>query len=167
MATFTTPLAFLGTAHNHDDCIAQALEQATQLCQQRGVRLTALRRQVLELIWQTHKPIGAYSLLEQISKQQKKHVAPPTVYRALDFLLKQGLIHKINSLNAFIGCWHPQTMHIAQFLICDNCGNATEFEAPQINSEIAKTAEQVGFKIEKQIIELAGLCNSCQDKLKK
>jgi Fur family zinc uptake transcriptional regulator len=165
MPTFATPLVFLGAAHNHTHCIAQALEQAAHLCQQRGVRLTPLRRQVLELVWQTHKPIGAYTILELMSKQQEKHAAPPTVYRALDFLLEQGLIHRISSLNAFIGCWHPQTAHVAQFLICENCGNATEFEAHQINTDIAQTAEQFGFKIKKQTIELTGLCYYCQSEL--
>lgn len=162
MPVFATPLAFLGEAHNHKRCVTQALAQAFQLCQQRGVRLTSLRRQVLELIWQDHKPVGAYTILEHLSRQKEKHIAPPTVYRVLEFLLEQRLIHKIISLNAFIGCWHPEATHIAQFLICERCGNAVEFDAPQANVDMLQQASQLGFKVKKQTVELIGVCYFCQ-----
>ena len=94
--------------HDHRVCVKDALEQATAICAKRGARLTPIRRRVLELIWASHKPSGAYDILEALSQESRgKRIAPPTVYRALDFLLEQGLIHRLESLNAFIGCPHP------------------------------------------------------------
>ncbi len=162
MSKSATPLAFTETAHNHAHCIGQALEKAVGLCQQRGVRLTPLRHQVLKLIWQSHKPLGAYTILKNLHNEQQRRVAPPTVYRALDFLLAQGLIHRLASLNAFIGCWHPDAPHIGQFLICEGCGNAAEFDAPLINADMVQHAQQLGFRVEKQTIELMGQCAQCQ-----
>ncbi|MDY6991362.1 MAG: Fur family transcriptional regulator [Pseudomonadota bacterium] len=138
------------------------LQAAHQLCRQRGVRLTPLRQQVFELILQQQKPIGAYSLLEQLASAQGRHAAPPTVYRALNFLLEQGLIHKITSLNAFTACFQPSAPHIGQFLICDYCGDIAEFDAPQVNASLHQQAQQFGFRIEKQIIEITGCCAECQ-----
>ena len=94
--------------HDHKHCIKGALEEARALCAQKGVRLTALRETVLELIWQSHRPVGAYEILAELTRIQDKSAQPPTVYRALDFLLEHGLIHRLSSLNAFIGCPHPE-----------------------------------------------------------
>src|SRR3546814_13619005 len=101
-----TPLAC--TPHDHDHCVSHALAEADSLCARQGVRLTALRKRVLELVWQSHKPLGAYDILAQLTEQDGRRAAPPTVYRALDFLLENGLVHRIASLNAFIGCNHPE-----------------------------------------------------------
>ena len=95
--------------HNHDDCIDAALTAAENHCQALGVNLTAQRRQVLGLVWRSHRPIGAYEIINALAMIDGKRVAPPTVYRALDFLTKQGLIHRVESLNAFIGCPDPGT----------------------------------------------------------
>src|SRR3954453_3718975 len=92
--------------HDHADCVAAALGAAERLCARRGARLTELRRRVLELIWRSHEPIGAYALLDRLGRERGR-VAPPTVYRALEFLIAHGLVHRIASLNAFIGCVHP------------------------------------------------------------
>ena len=162
MSKYTTPLAFMGSVHDHAHCIAQALEKANKVCQQENVRFTPLRRQVFELIWQSHKPIGAYAILESLHNKQGGHAAPPTVYRALDFLLNYGLIHRIASLNAFVGCWHPDESHVGLFLICEYCGNATEFEAPGINQDIREYVDKMSFQVEKQTVELMGRCVSCQ-----
>ena len=102
--------------HDHSHCVHSALSEADVLCAQKGLRLTALRRRVLELVWQSHKPLGAYDILAVLSEQDGRRAAPPTVYRALDFLLDNGLVHRIASLNAFIGCSHPEHAHQGQFL---------------------------------------------------
>ncbi|EIJ41958.1 Fe2+/Zn2+ uptake regulation protein [Beggiatoa alba B18LD] len=156
------PLAFSGTSHDHRQCVTQALAQATQICQQRDARLTPLRRRVLELIWRSHKPLGAYTILESLHVDEGRRAAPPTVYRALEFLIQQGLIHRIASLNAFIGCIHPDKPHVGQFLICTECGNAAELETPLIADGIALQARTLGFIIENQVIEITGRCASCQ-----
>lgn len=148
--------------HNHAICISEALHNAAKLCLQRGVRLTPLRLQVLELVWRSHKPLGAYTILESLQTAQGRRAAPPTVYRALDFLLAQGLIHRIASLNAFIGCLHPEATHVGQFLICEHCGNAIELNTPEITNCILQHAEILGFVVKSQTIEISGRCAHCQ-----
>ena len=147
--------------HNHQHCIDDALDRAAALCEQRGSRLTDIRRRVLELVWRNHAPVGAYALLDEIRKDGRI-AAPPTVYRALDFLREQGLVHRLESLNAFIGCPKPESSHEGQFLICDGCGVVREFEAPAIRAAIARQAGAYGFAIHQQTIEARGTCRECR-----
>ncbi|MCQ4276812.1 zinc uptake transcriptional repressor Zur [Stutzerimonas degradans] len=155
-----TPLAC--TPHDHDHCVSHALAEADALCARQGVRLTALRRRVLELVWQSHRPLGAYDILAVLSEQDGRRAAPPTVYRALDFLLENGLVHRIASLNAFIGCIHPEHPHQGQFLICRSCHTAIELEQPSIAEAIETAARNVGFAVEGQTVEVVGLCTPCR-----
>ena len=106
-----TSIPLASRPHDHSHCVTHALGEAESLCTKSGVRLTDLRRRVLELVWQSHKPLGAYDILAVLSEQDGRRAAPPTVYRALDFLLENGLVHRIASLNAFIGCNHPGHAH--------------------------------------------------------
>ncbi|MFB9885982.1 Fur family transcriptional regulator [Balneatrix alpica] len=149
------------TPHNHQRCIHSALNTARLLCQQRGVRLTPVRERVLELIWQSHKPLGAYELLPQLAADGYNS-APPTVYRALEFLLEQGLIHRIASLNAFVGCCEPAQHHSGYFLLCRDCGVALEVNTQALTDAIALEAANQHFKIENQTLEIVGLCPECQ-----
>ncbi|MBD3738339.1 MAG: zinc uptake transcriptional repressor Zur [Pseudomonadota bacterium] len=155
-----TPLAY--TPHDHDHCVSSALAEADSLCLRQGVRLTALRRRVLELVWQSHRPLGAYDILATLSEQDGRRAAPPTVYRALDFLLENGLVHRIASLNAFIGCSHPEHPHQGQFLICRNCHTAIELEQASIAEAIESAARTVDFAVETQTVEVVGLCAPCR-----
>ncbi len=155
-----TPLAY--TPHDHDHCVSSALAEADSLCLRQGVRLTALRRRVLELVWQSHRPLGAYDILATLSEQDGRRAAPPTVYRALDFLLENGLVHRIASLNAFIGCSHPEHPHQGQFLICRNCHTAIELEQASIAEAIESAARTVDFAAETQTVEVVGLCAPCR-----
>ena len=148
--------------HNHTHCISDALTAARLLCGERGARLTLLREQVLALIWQSHKPLGAYTLMEMLALASTRRVAPPTVYRALDFLLEQGLIHRINSLNAFVGCPSPNQRHQSHFLICQSCGVAVEVDAPALNASLLICAEDSGFSVVSHCVEISGLCPACQ-----
>lgn len=160
---------FAGTDHDHGTCVSSALDSAGSVCQQRGVRLTPLRRRVLELVWQSHRPIGAYAVLEALQEGRRaaaadgkaSAVAPPTVYRALEFLLGQRLIHRIESLNAYIGCVHPGVRHAAQFLICNGCGSAAEIESQTLLTAIDGAAAAAGFAIERVAVEVAGRCPEC------
>ncbi|WP_437879969.1 zinc uptake transcriptional repressor Zur [Pseudomonas sp. LRF_L74] len=154
------PLACL--PHDHAHCVSSALAEAEAICAQQGVRLTALRKRVLELVWQSHKPLGAYDILGVLSDEDGRRAAPPTVYRALDFLLENGLVHRIASLNAFIGCNHPEHAHQGQFLICKGCNTAIELEKPAISEAIVASARDVGFAVESQTVEIVGLCASCR-----
>lgn len=155
-------LAKACSQHNHSQCISTAIHSARLLCESRGVRLTSLREQVLELIWQSHKPLGAYTLMEMLAKASTRRVAPPTVYRALDFLLEEGLVHRINSLNAFIGCPSPNQKHQSHFLICQGCNVAVELDSPQLNQSIFTAAADAGFSLTSHSVEINGLCPACQ-----
>ena len=155
-----TPLA--NRPHDHSHCVHTALAEADALCARQGVRLTALRRRVLELVWQSHKPLGAYDILAVLSEQDGRRAAPPTVYRALDFLLENSLVHRIASLNAFIGCNRPEHAHQGQFLICRNCHVAIELEQAAISDAIINSAKDVGFSVEAQTVEVVGLCGNCR-----
>ncbi len=155
-----TPLAC--TPHDHTHCVSHALAEADTLCARAGVRLTELRKRVLELVWQSHKPLGAYDILAVLSEQDGRRAAPPTVYRALDFLLDNGLVHRIASLNAFIGCNHPEQPHQGQFLICRGCHTAIELEQAAVAAAIDEAASGVNFSVETQTVEVVGLCATCR-----
>ncbi|MBI1208873.1 MAG: transcriptional repressor [Azospirillum sp.] len=148
--------------HNHSHCVDEALARAESLCTTRGARLTTLRRRVLELVWTSHKPRGAYAILEDLS-QQGKPAAPLTVYRALDFLVAQGLVHRIESLNAYVGCPVPGAAHSGQFLVCDGCGNAIEMNDGVVAEAIRAGALRLGFRVSRQTVEVRGRCRDCPD----
>lgn len=150
---------FTHQKHDHQQCILQALAAAEQICLDQGLRFTSIRRKVFELIWQQHKPTGAYQILERL--QQQARTAPPTVYRALDFLLNLGLIHRIASLNAFVGCAHPGAVHKGYFFICTICKACAELDATGISCEINRSAFKCGFIIQDATIEVMGLCPDC------
>ncbi len=145
------------------------LEQAASLCTARAVRLTDMRRLVLGLVLAAERPLGAYELLEQIRASRGRPVAPPTVYRALDFLMEQGLIHKIERLSAFVGCRHMLEsghachghVHAAQFLICSACGRVTELDDPHILKALLEVTKARGFTVRQTTIEAEGLCAAC------
>lgn len=152
--------AFACREHDHRDCIGKALSSAEELCQRHGQRFTALRRRVLELVWLQHKPVGAYEILEMLQKDGR--TAPPTVYRALDFLQQMGLVHRIASLNAYVGCARPGDPHDGQFLICEACNNMVELDVSVITDAIVESAEAAGFKPRRHTVEILGLCPNCQ-----
>jgi Fur family zinc uptake transcriptional regulator len=147
--------------HDHQHCVSQALARADALCERQGAKLTATRRRVLELVWGSHEPIGAYDILERLSASGRR-AAPPTVYRALDFLLVQGLIHRIESRNAFVGCAEPDAPHSGQFLLCTTCGNAQEIVDAGIQDAVRSTTGRVGFRADRVTIEVGGVCARCQ-----
>lgn len=152
----------ISAPHNHQHCVDNAMALAQQLCRERKVRLTAIREQVLEIVWSSHQPIGAYSILDTLSQHSQRAPAPPTVYRALDFLLENKLVHRIASLNAFVGCIDPQHHHEGHFLICQHCKIAIEVEASAINHAIAEAAAQQTFAVTGQCVEVAGYCQRCR-----
>jgi Fur family zinc uptake transcriptional regulator len=154
---------FPALEHDHADCVRSALDQAEEHCECNGARLTALRRHVLELVWKNHAPVGAYALLEQLNAEGHA-AAPPTVYRALDFLIEQGLVHRVESLNAYLGCAHPDEAHTALLLLCSECGRAAEFEDRGIDERLRRAAAARHFTVARQTIEVEGLCPDCQAK---
>ncbi len=152
---------FLAPEHDHEQCIAAALDQAEQHCRARGARLTPQRRRVLEIVWASHAPVGAYAILERLTGEGAKP-APMTVYRALDFLQAHGLVHKVAGLNAFVGCSHPGAAHDGQFLICRECGAVAEIDDAALDQAIAGCVAAAGFRLTHGRIELEGICMHCQ-----
>ena len=148
--------------HHVDDArgFVAAVERA---CQERGLRLTPIRGRVLELIAAAGKPVTAYELLELV--REKKGVgadAPPTVYRALDFLMANGFVHKLESVNAFVACHHPNSdQHSVPFLICDRCHSAVELEDREVVQQLEARAKALGFQPQAQTLEVHGLCARC------
>ena len=161
-----TDIAFPDHEHDHDSCVADALSVAETVCTQRGARLTDLRRAVLELVWESHAPIGAYEVIDKLSRVRAEdgvagRVAPPTVYRALDFLMEHGLVHRIESLNSFVGCTHPESPHRGYFLICETCGCAHELKGGHLDAGLKDSARALGFAVNRITIEVAGVCPDC------
>lgn len=148
--------------HDHSRCIERAVGAAEKICAQNGVRLTDLRRRVLELVWQSHKPVTAYDLLDRL-RSEKDNAAPPTVYRALDFLREQGLVHRLDSLNAFLGCDHPDGRHCGGFLICTGCHAVDEIrDNSAFRAAIAGEAMARDFEITSSMVEILGHCADCR-----
>lgn len=139
----------------------EVIEEVEQRCRKRGLRLTPTRRRVLELVLAAEGPVKAYDLLDQL-KAEQPGAAPPTIYRALDFLLANHFIHRLESLNAFVSCFHPHDSHQGQFLICDGCQSVTEIHDDEITRLLHKAAEQHRFRPSRQVVEIYGRCAECE-----
>ena len=148
--------------HHVDDAhgFVLAVEHA---CQERGLRLTPIRARVLQLLAEVGKPVKAYELLDLVRAQKGVGAdAPPTVYRALDFLMANGFVHKLESVNAFVACHHPNSdQHSVPFLICDRCHSAVELEDREVVTQLEARAKALGFQPQAQTLEVHGLCARC------
>lgn len=153
-----------GDHHHPTDDTAGALREAEDSCLRRGVQLTPLRRRVLEMVMEAGQPVGAYALLDRL-RAERPGAAPPTVYRALDFLMAQGLIHRIERLNAFLPCMEVaqghEHDHPHQFLICRNCGRTAELSDDSVAQAVAAAARAAGFSPLRATVEVEGTCGAC------
>jgi Fur family zinc uptake transcriptional regulator len=140
--------------------LAAQLDRAAQICVRAGAQLTDLRRAVLRLILEADRPVTAYELLDRL-KRTRKGAVPPTVYRALDFLMAQRLIHKLERLNAFIPCAETGHRHVAQFLICRECGTVAEIDDRAAAKALEHAAEREGFQPHHAVVEIEGTCAAC------
>lgn len=140
---------------------AQQIAEAERRCDAAGESLTPLRRRVLELLLEQHGPAKAYDLLPLLDSE-KGQAKPPTIYRALDFLVRMGLAHRIESLNAFVACDIGACARSTIFLICEKCGGAEEFDAGHALVDLSEAARRDGFSIHRTMIEASGLCSACQ-----
>jgi len=148
--------------HDHHACVDKALKAADEICLHRGVRLTPVRRKVLELIWEGHQAVKAYDLLDRI-RPFDFAAKPATVYRALEFLLANGLIHRVESLNAFVGCNSSETRHDHQLLlICSNCQEVEERPATEVMGALQEEFDSAGFRAQRKAIEVHGRCRKCE-----
>ncbi len=148
--------------HDHSRCEADAIAEAETVCAARGVRLTPQRRQVLALLASDHQPLGAYEIMDRLAEEGPRP-APITVYRALDFLMENGLVHRLASRNSFLACLHN---HAASenvvFLICERCGAVGEVASKPVKEALNAAAADVGFAPKMPVIEVTGLCAYCR-----
>ena len=143
----------------------QVVREVEQHCRQRKLRLTPTRRRVLELVLAADGPVKAYDLLDQL-KSEQPGAAPPTIYRALDFLLENDFIHRLETLNAFVSCFHPHESHQGQFLICEHCQSVTEIHDDGLAEQLTEAARRHEFEPSRQVLEIYGRCCDCRDRAK-
>ena len=155
-----TDLAF--AAHDHAHCSRDALTRAEALTASSGARLTPVRRRVLEILLEDHRALGAYDVLARLATEGFGN-QPPVAYRALEFLVDQGLAHRIQRLNAFAACLHMGEDHAPAFLICRACRSVAEANAGPARKALAAEAGRSGFLLERSTIEALGLCPKCRD----
>lgn len=147
--------------HDHGHCVTSALAQADQIVAARGLRMTPVRRRTLEILLERHGAMGAYEVLERLAEDGFGH-QPPVAYRALEFLVEAGLVHRIRRINAFAACLHSGEDHHAAFLICRGCNAVAEIPAARLRAMMDAGAAETGFTIERVSLEAAGLCPECR-----
>ena len=147
--------------HIHKGRTSDWAAQVERSCATKGLLLTPLRRQILSIVAQAPAPLGAYAIIEELSREQHKAVAPPTVYRTLEFFLAHGFLHKIESRNAYAPCAHLGHDHHGILLICGRCGRTDEIENAGFDALLQATAAQAGFVTQRQVVEIEGLCQTC------
>ena len=156
------PLGF--QRHDHDVCVDQVLAAAETRCAKENLRLTPVRRKVLELLLQEHRALGAYAILDML-REAGFGSQPPVAYRALDFLAEHGFVHKIERLNAFVACVHPGETHSPAFMICRLCDAVAETHSAPAKGALGAVARAVGFQIERTVVEAEGVCPACADQV--
>ena len=142
--------------------VSHFLHQAERLCTSRKQRFTELRKRVLELVCKYTQPVGAYTLLDDL-RAEGRSAAPPTIYRALDFLQQQGLVHRLATNNTYLACAHPQTEHEGFFLVCSACGTTQEVHTQDIVKAVRTYASEFEFAVDRVSVEVTGLCRNCRE----
>ncbi|EIE50319.1 Fur family transcriptional regulator [Salipiger aestuarii] len=156
-----TPVGF--ARHNHAACVVDGLSAAEARCTGGGLRFTPVRRKVLEILLQEHRALGAYVILDRL-REEGFGSQPPVAYRALDFLVSNGLAHRVERLNAFIACAHPGENHAPAFMICRLCESVAEAQSAPARGALGAAARATGFRIERTVVEAEGVCPTCAEK---
>lgn len=152
-----------GSDHDHSQCVSGALARMEACCARKGMRLTPLRRNVMEVLAKSHTPVGAYEIVEQLTARGEPS-PPMSVYRVLDFLVAEGLAHRIESRNAFLACGQThEADDVVVFLICQSCGETREVASHAVARDLAWAARAAGFEPRQRVLEIAGLCARCRD----
>ncbi len=147
--------------HDHSRCIGSGIATVEAYCQDHRLQFTPVRRRVLEILLQQHRALGAYEILDYL-REEGLGSQPPVAYRALDFLVKHGFVHRIERLNAFIACMHPGETHTPVFMICRKCASVAEAQREPMQGQLGEVARAAGFLIERTVVEAEGLCPKCQ-----
>src|SRR6201997_4065563 len=155
--------AFPAPDHDHGRCTADGISHAERVCETRGQKFTPIRRQVLQALLSSHRPLGAYEVIDELARSMPRP-APITVYRALDFLMENGLVHRIESRNAFLPCAHDHDQAaMVAFLICERCGLVGEVPAAPVAQSLTASTRSTGFTPRMSIVEITGVCAHCQN----
>lgn len=155
--------AFPAPGHDHERCVADTLMRAEETCGERGLRLTPLRRRVLEALAESHAPLGAYDIVEKL-KKAKEPAPAMSVYRALDFLVAESLAHRIESKNAFLACTHGhESDDVVLFMLCERCGVVAEVTSNALGRDLSQVARSVNFSPKVRVLEVSGLCTNCRE----
>ena len=149
--------------HDHHACIAECVAAVEASCNAAGLHLTPVRRRVLQILLTEHRAMGAYEILDRL-RDDGQNAQPPVAYRALDFLVSNGFAHRIERLNAFIACAHPTETHSPAFLICRVCESIAETHAAPSRGTLGKAAREAGFRVERTVLEIEGVCPNCQSR---
>lgn len=149
------------SSHDHHACIADCVAAVETSCKDAGLQLTPVRRRVLQILLTEHRAMGAYEILDRL-REDGQNAQPPVAYRALDFLVGNGFAHRVERLNAFIACSHPAEIHSPAFLICRVCDSIAETHAAPSRGTLGKAAEKAGFRVERTVLEIEGVCPNCQ-----
>lgn len=148
--------------HDHQTCVRDLVAIAEAQCAERQLKLTPIRRRVLEILLERHQAMGAYDVLARL-QAEGLGAHPPVAYRALEFLVANGFAHKLECLNAFVACAHPETTHRPAFLICRACMAVAEADANDVADALDGAAAAAGFQIEATAVEAEGVCPACQE----
>ena len=151
---------FPGRNHDHGECVAASLTRAEAACAMRNARLTPNRRAVLEILLADHKPLGAYDIADRI-RQRGRRTSPVQVYRSLELFQALGLVHRIESLNAYLACNAGRGRHGAQFLVCEDCGRVAETSDRHLEKGLHRLAREANFVLRAPVVEIKGLCPEC------
>lgn len=159
--TVTDDTAPAFESHDHARCAGVSLDHALELVAEKGVRLTPVRRRVLEILLEDHRAMGAYDILERLAADGFSS-QPPVAYRALDFLVEHGLAHRVSRLNAYAACMHAGTDHEPAFFICEACQIVAEAPQDALRAPLDALAEGIGFAVSRSSMEIVGLCPKCR-----
>src|SRR6202790_26514 len=158
-----TKETFPAPDHDHGRCTADALDHAERVCKLRAQKFTPIRRQVLQALLSSHRPLGAYEVIDELAKSMPRP-APITAYRALDFLMENGLVHRIESRNAYLACSHDHdAAAMVAFLICEAWGSAGEIPGAPVAQSLNAAARATGFAPTMSVVEITGICAHCQN----
>jgi Fur family zinc uptake transcriptional regulator len=157
------PGTFPAPGHDHGPCLKDTLRRAAEVFEANGLKLTPLRRRVLEEVAASHHAVGAYEILERLSRKERTRMAPISVYRALEALLEMGVVHRLESRNAYFACHAPHGKHAARQIVlaCERCATVAEVAASPAFDAIDSAAETAGFKTMRVMVEVSGVCATC------
>lgn len=155
------PPIFPEPGHDHHPCMAEALERVRTAFAARQIRMTDLRRQVFEEIAASHAAVGAYDVQERLAKKGTR-LAPVSIYRALEALLEAGVVHRLESRNAYFACHgHHGAGSVQVVLTCTRCGDVAEVGGDSVLKAIEAAAAKAAFKPAASIVEVSGVCGNC------